>query len=94
MEIQLHCRILRVSSANSWHQPDSVENQRRFLKNKLDDSDELIKIHEFIEPDFNESPIHILNDDCLMEIFLYLPIADRIRTERGKEKKKISIKNP
>ncbi|KAK0177545.1 hypothetical protein PV328_001586 [Microctonus aethiopoides] len=82
MEIQLHCRILRVSSANSWHQPDSVENQRRFLKNKLDDSDESIKIHEFIEPDFNESPIHILNDDCLMEIFLYLPIADRIRTER------------
>ncbi|KAK0180936.1 hypothetical protein PV327_003265 [Microctonus hyperodae] len=82
MEIQMHCRILRVSSANSWHQPDSVENQRRFLKNKSDDSDDSIKVHEFIEPDFNESPIHILNDDCLMEIFLYLPIADRIRTER------------
>lgn len=29
-----------------------------------------------------DSPIQVLNDDCLIEIFLYLPIADRIRMER------------
>lgn len=30
--------------------------------------------------------INILNDDCIIEIFLLLPIADRIRSERGKKK--------
>lgn len=78
MAIQLHCRVLRVSPADSWHQPDSPENCRKFLSNK-DICDE--KPQE--EGDNDDAPIHILNDDCLTEIFLCLPIADRIRMERG-----------
>lgn len=31
----------------------------------------------------HNSTIEILNDDCLLHIFEYLPISDRIRLERG-----------
>lgn len=31
-----------------------------------------------------DSEIENLNDDCLLHIFHYLPIADKIRIERGK----------
>ncbi|XP_015125099.1 putative RNA-binding protein EEED8.10 [Diachasma alloeum] len=81
MELQLHCRILRVSSADSWHQPDSIENQKRFssLKEKQNKNEEQVSVQQIPQDD---SPIQVLNDDCLIEIFLYLPIADRIRMER------------
>ncbi|XP_063990742.1 F-box/LRR-repeat protein 7-like [Diachasmimorpha longicaudata] len=81
MELQLHCRILRVSSADTWHQPDSIENQKRFssLKDKQNKNEEQLSVQEISQDD---SPIQVLNDDCLIEIFLYLPIADRIRMER------------
>lgn len=82
MAIQLHCRVLRVSPADSWHQPDSAENQRKSLAIRDTNGD-----HEPERPQEEgsdeDSPIHILNDDCMMEVFLRLPIADRIRMERG-----------
>ncbi|XP_011305196.1 F-box/LRR-repeat protein 7-like [Fopius arisanus] len=77
MEVHLHCRILRVSPADTWHQPDSLENQMRFLKNKEGHEDEVV---EQLPQD--DSPIQVLNDDCFIEIFLHLPIADRVRIER------------
>lgn len=83
MQVQLHCRILRVSTADTWHQPDSVENQRKYVTIK-DSSmeEEIIENNRENSPEPNNSPIQILNDDCLVEIFLYLPVADRVRMER------------
>ncbi|XP_043278174.1 putative RNA-binding protein EEED8.10 isoform X2 [Venturia canescens] len=78
MTIQLHCRLLRVSPADSWHQPDSPENCRKFLSNKDNGGGE--RPQE--EGNNDDAPIHTLNDDCLTEIFLCLPVADRIRMER------------
>lgn len=31
----------------------------------------------------HEMEINMLNDDCLMHIIEYLPVADRVRIERG-----------
>lgn len=73
--------------ANSWHQPDNIEHK---LHNK---GKELNKIsekkmneqyaQEYLQNDINSISIHILNDDCLRHIFIFLPIFDRVRIERG-----------
>jgi len=34
-------------------------------------------------PEGDNSSINILNDDCLAYVFKFLPIADRLRSERG-----------
>jgi len=36
-----------------------------------------------IYPDEDNITINILNDDCLAHMFSFLPIADRLRSERG-----------
>lgn len=76
--IHLHNRDLRVMPADSWHQPDSIENQNKKLQ-KSSDSKEISTDYILNE----EAEIHKLNDDCLMHIFSFLPIADRVKTERG-----------
>ncbi|XP_046422453.1 F-box/LRR-repeat protein fbxl-1-like isoform X1 [Neodiprion fabricii] len=88
-EIHLHNRDLRVMPADSWHQPDSVENQRKVAarKDKTQQHTETndclfqpyIPIKDSLEDD---APIHKLNDDCLIHVFLHLPITDRVRIER------------
>ncbi|XP_034939055.1 putative RNA-binding protein EEED8.10 [Chelonus insularis] len=81
--IHLHRRILKVLSADPWHQPDSIENKKRFLVLKKNNLDNSKSDEELSEPITNlDSPINVLNDDCLVKIFLYLPIADRVRMER------------
>ncbi|XP_008558130.3 F-box/LRR-repeat protein 2 [Microplitis demolitor] len=85
MEIKLHARVLRVTAADSWHQPDSIENRKRFSAKKQNKNDIETAVAEVAELESNndsDSPINKLNDDCLIEVFLYLPIADRIRMER------------
>lgn len=40
------------------------------------------------------SPVSMLNDDCLAEIFLYLPLQQRVVIENGMTQQfKIIIKN-
>lgn len=77
--------------ADSWHQPDSVENQRKLAarkekaQNSMEANDSLLQPStptKDLLPEDN-APIHKLNDDCLMHVFLYLPITDRVRVERG-----------
>ena len=86
-EIQLHNRDLRVMPADSWHQPDSIENKIKLapIHKQKSDSDESgdEQLSQYYASG-NEVTIHHLNDDCLMHIFLYLPIIDRIKIERGK----------
>lgn len=87
--IQLHNRDLRVMPADSWHQPDSIENKKKvnFKNKESPTTDEFNdeETHYYLSDDTN--PIHRLNDDCLIHIFLYLPIVDRVNIERGKELK-------
>ncbi|XP_015596386.1 putative RNA-binding protein EEED8.10 [Cephus cinctus] len=83
-EIRLHSRDLRVMPADSWHQPDSVENQRKLaaIKKKTDKNSD---IEEQLFQDYtadDNALINRLNDDCLIHVFLYLPIADRVKIER------------
>ncbi|XP_048515255.1 putative RNA-binding protein EEED8.10 [Athalia rosae] len=87
-EIHLHNRDLRVMPADSWHQPDNVENQRSLLitKGKAANNMETGSTDSCSSPTKelidDDSPIQKLNDDCLMHMFLYLPISDRVRIER------------
>lgn len=53
----------------SWFQPDK---RRMNLKRKRENT-----------PEPEEPPIKKLNEDCLIRIFEYLPITDRLRIERG-----------
>lgn len=82
--IQLHNRDLRVMPADSWHQPDSIENKKKvnFKNKESPTTDEFNdeETHYYLSDDTN--PIHRLNDDCLIHIFLYLPIVDRVNIER------------
>ncbi|XP_033216896.1 F-box/LRR-repeat protein 7-like isoform X3 [Belonocnema kinseyi] len=84
-EIQLHNRDLRVMPADSWHQPDSIENKKNLAaiikqKSNCDESSDEQLIQYYTSD--NNVPIHLLNDDCLMHVFLYLPIIDRVKIER------------
>ncbi|KAK9298503.1 hypothetical protein QLX08_008183 [Tetragonisca angustula] len=81
-EIRLHNRDLKVLAADSWHQPDSIENQYyNVVKDKSKSNKVSNDIHnlDYVQ---NNISIQTLNDDCLMHIFLQLPIVDRIRIER------------
>lgn len=85
----MHCRILRVSAADSWHQPDNIENQRGHFGNKENNksnaNEQSVIVSNIPEEGAEvESPIRLLNDDCLIQMFLHLPISDRVRMERGK----------
>ncbi|XP_043527430.1 F-box protein SKIP2-like isoform X2 [Frieseomelitta varia] len=81
-EIRLHNRDLKILAADSWHQPDSIENQ---YYNVVKDKSKFNKVsNDTCNLDYVQDNISIqtLNDDCLMQIFLQLPIVDRIRIER------------
>ncbi|XP_060815010.1 uncharacterized protein LOC132906659 [Bombus pascuorum] len=83
--IRLHNRDLRVLAADSWHQPDSIENQCYNMKDKSKSnkiSNEIVYNFDYIQDDITDTNIQTLNDDCLIHIFLQLPIIDRIRIER------------
>ncbi|CAL7948207.1 unnamed protein product [Xylocopa violacea] len=83
--ISLHNRNLRVMPADSWHQPDNINNQYYSTKDKSKFDKKVYNEQcnqEYIENDITENSIQILNDDCLIHIFLQLPIVDRIRIER------------
>jgi len=89
--IRLHNRDLRVMAADSWHQPDSVEQR---LYNVGKDSNKTSErkvtteqyVHKYLQNDTENVSIHMLNDDCLRHIFLFLPIVDRVRIEIGEVK--------
>lgn len=38
-------------------------------------------------PQADASTINILNDDCLFEVFRYLPLYNRVQIERGENMK-------
>lgn len=87
-QIRVHNRDLRVMAADSWHQPDSVDQK---LYNIGKESNKIFEkkstneqYHQCLQNDTENVSIHILNDDCLRHIFLFLPIIDRVRIERGK----------
>ncbi|XP_067209749.1 F-box/LRR-repeat protein 2 isoform X1 [Linepithema humile] len=85
-QIRLHNRDLRVMPADSWHQPDSIEHKLYTMGKESNKSSEK-KVNEqctqeYLQNDTNRVSIHILNDDCLRHIFLFLPILDRVRIER------------
>ncbi|KAF7997940.1 hypothetical protein HCN44_009338 [Aphidius gifuensis] len=80
-QVRMHCRILRVSAADSWHQPDYIENQRGLYGNKDNNNQNTTTTIVEARADV-ESPIRLLNDDCLIQMFLHLPISDRVRMER------------
>ncbi|XP_076389174.1 putative RNA-binding protein EEED8.10 isoform X2 [Megachile rotundata] len=83
--IRLHNRNLKVVPADSWHQPDNIENQYYNSKDKYKtekkQSNEQCN-QDYVQNDITDICIQTLNDDCLMHIFLQLPIVDRIRIER------------
>lgn len=82
--IHLHNRDLRVMPADSWHQPDSIENMKKnSAKKKEKDTDDSCNLETSYITD-DTIPIHRLNDDCLIHIFHYLPIVDRVKIESGK----------
>lgn len=73
--------------ADSWHQPDSIEHKLYNMEKESNKTCEK-KVNEqctqeYLQNDINNVSIHILNDDCLRHIFLFLPIVDRVRIERG-----------
>lgn len=86
--IRLHNRDLRVMAADSWHQPDSTEQS---LYNMGKESNKISErkiateqyVHKYLQNDIENVSIHMLNDDCLRHIFLFLPIIDRVRIEIG-----------
>ncbi|XP_076749746.1 putative RNA-binding protein EEED8.10 [Xylocopa sonorina] len=83
--ISLHSRNLRVVPADPWHQPDYINNQYYSTKDKSKFDKKVYNeqcSQEYIENDITENSIQMLNDDCLIHIFLQLPIVDRIRIER------------
>lgn len=82
--IHIHHRDLRVLPADSWHQPDSFENQKKKISNIEETKDFILN---------EEAEIHQLNDDCLIHIFNFLPIVDKIRVELGTKKFKIIFIN-
>ncbi|XP_043464709.1 F-box/LRR-repeat protein 2-like [Leptopilina heterotoma] len=79
--IHLHNRDLRVMPADSWHQPDSIENiKKNSFKKKEKETDDSSNLETSYVTD-DTIPIHRLNDDCLIHIFHYLPIVDRVKIE-------------
>lgn len=88
-QIRVHNRDLRVMAADSWHQPDSIDQKLYNIGKESNKTSEKKTIneqqcHQCLQNDTEDVSIHILNDDCLRHIFLFLPIIDRVRIERGK----------
>lgn len=86
-EINLHNRDLKVMPADPWHQPDSIQIKSYTLTKDINKSRKKSSIEETnynSVQNYINAPIDALNDDCLMHIFLYLPIKNRIAIERGK----------
>lgn len=69
-------------SADSWHQPDSIECQNKLAQLKSKGTSEDSISWETDETEEEPSLIDKLNDDCLMHIFQFLPIVDRVQIER------------
>ncbi|KAL6265374.1 hypothetical protein P5V15_002173 [Pogonomyrmex californicus] len=85
-QIRLHNRDLRVMAADSWHQPDSIENKFYNVGKESNKASEKKNAseqyaHKYLQNDTETVSIHMLNDDCLRHIFLFLPIVDRVRIE-------------
>ncbi|XP_077277868.1 putative RNA-binding protein EEED8.10 [Temnothorax americanus] len=84
--IRLHDRWLSVQATDPWHQPDYTE-QRLYTMGK--DSNKTCErklnpeqyVHEYPQNDTENVSIHMLNDDCLRHIFLFLTIKERVRIE-------------
>ncbi|XP_024878372.1 F-box/LRR-repeat protein 7-like [Temnothorax curvispinosus] len=84
--INLHDRWLKVKATDPWHQPDYTE-QRLYTMGK--DSNKTCErklnleqyFHKYLQNDTENVSIHMLNDDCLRHIFLFLPIKERVRIE-------------
>ncbi|XP_011150265.1 putative RNA-binding protein EEED8.10 [Harpegnathos saltator] len=76
-QIRLHNRDLIVMAADLWNQPDSIEQKLRERWLHL----ELNSTHRYAL-NIKDTPIHMLNDDCLIYIFNFLSVNDRIRSER------------
>lgn len=75
-------------AADSWHQPDSTEQRLYTMgkeSNKLSEKKLTVEQcgHKYLQNDTENVSIHMLNDDCLRHIFLFLPIIDRVRIETG-----------
>lgn len=76
-------------AADSWHQPDSMEQRLYTMGKELNKTSERklgtmeLYGHEYFQNDTQNVSIHMLNDDCLRHIFLFLPIIDRVRIEIG-----------
>lgn len=87
-QIRVHNRDLRVMAADSWHQPDSIDQKLYNIGKESNKTSEKKTInehcHQCLQNDTEDVSIHILNDDCLRHIVLFLPIIDRVRIERGK----------
>ncbi|KYN03547.1 Putative RNA-binding protein EEED8.10 [Cyphomyrmex costatus] len=82
-QIRLHNRDLRVMAADSWHQPDSMDQRLYNIGKELNKISERKEqyVHKYLQNDSENVSIHMLNDDCLRHIFLFLPIVDRVRIE-------------
>lgn len=83
--IRLHNRDLRVLPADSWHQPDNIENRCYNIKDKSKSnkiSNDIVYNFDYTQDGITDTNIQTLNDDCLIHIFLQLPIIDRVRIER------------
>ncbi|XP_043501009.1 F-box protein SKIP2-like [Polistes fuscatus] len=76
--IHLHSRDLKVMPADPWHQPDRIQ----FKSNNSTKDSNKSREMSLIEETDTITLIDVLNDDCLMHVFLYLPIMDRIAIER------------
>ncbi|XP_072754934.1 putative RNA-binding protein EEED8.10 isoform X1 [Anoplolepis gracilipes] len=85
-QIRVHNRDLRVMAADSWHQPDSIDQKMYTIGKESYKTFEKKTTNEqylqCLQNDTEDVSIHILNDDCLRHIFLFLPIIDRVRIER------------
>ncbi|GLG95629.1 uncharacterized protein GBIM_02572 [Gryllus bimaculatus] len=97
-ELFLHWRELRVAAADAWHQPQELPDGRilwqkknaKSLRRTSKDGEKLIISPELMEArarssrevDESQCRINILNDDCLMHIFSFLPKMDLVKIER------------
>lgn len=73
--------------ADPWHQPDSIQVKNYSSTKDINKSRKKSSTEETSQntvQNYINSPIDTLNDDCLMHVFLYLPIKNRIAIERGK----------
>ncbi|KAI4504365.1 hypothetical protein M0802_000836, partial [Mischocyttarus mexicanus] len=83
--IHLHSRDLKVMPADPWHQPDKIQfksNNSAKDSNKSRDISLVEETDQNVAENSTIASIEVLNDDCLMHIFLYLPIMNRIAIER------------